>query len=97
MNKIRFFIVLLGIVSLIPLTSASHFIVGSVNNSLSGEQADGYLVTLWNPANGLSDNLTDIVGPTGNSGANNIYLFDCELLSNGCSIGDTLNIKVFNN
>jgi len=52
---------------------------------------------LWNPNIGTSDNLTDIIGINGNSYANNIYMIDCELLTNGCEIGNTLTLKVINN
>lgn len=76
---------------------AAHFIVGQVNNSLSGMQANGHTVMLWNPASGQGDNLTDIIGPTGSSGVDNIYMIDCELLNQPCQVGQNLSVKVINN
>jgi len=58
-----------------------HFIVGKANNSLGGTGADDHTVVLWNPINGISDNVTDIIGVNGNSGVANTYLIDCELLN----------------
>lgn len=89
-------VVLVGLIFLIQLSVAAHYIVGYVNNSYTAVQANGKTITLWNPLIGTSDNLTDIIGPTGNSGTNNIYLIDCELLQNGCNVGDILSVKVFN-
>ena len=77
--------------------SAAHYMVGVVNDALDGTSANGYEVVLWNPANGIDDNLTDIIGPSGNSGANNTYMIDCELLNTPCTIGDEIRVKVLNN
>ncbi len=74
----------------VSLVSGAHFIVGLVEDALSGESADGKTVLVWNPAVGQSDNVTDIVGVTGNSGASNTYLIDCELLSTPCVVGDEI-------
>ena len=82
---------------LLSLVSASHYIVGIVNDALDGTSANDHTVVLWNPANGIDDNLTDIIGPNGNSNTDNIYMIDCELLNNPCEIGDELRIKVINN
>ena len=90
-------IIILLLAFALPSVSAAHFIAGFVNNSLDGENSDNYIITLWNPANGVSDNITDIIGSNGNSGANNIYFVDCELLNSPCQVGDTINAKVFNN
>jgi len=73
---------------------AAHFILGKVNDALDSTSANGRTVVLWNPSIGRSDNITDIIGITGNSNQPNIYMVDCELLANGCSIGDQLNIEV---
>lgn len=91
----KFFILCL-VVFLLSLTfvSAAHFIVGYVNDAGDGASADGRVVVLWNPANGANDNVSDIVGPAGNSGANNIYLIDCELLNVPCQVGDGLTIDL---
>jgi len=80
-----------------PLCSAAHYIVGFVENAKDGTNADGHSVILWNPAIGINDNLTDIIGPLGNSHTNNIYMVDCELLTHGCAIGNTLTLKILNN
>lgn len=74
--------------------SASHYITGIVNDALEGEQSNGKVVVLWNPAGGIEDNLTDTIGPSGNSGTDNLYLVDCELLDQGCKVGDEIRIKV---
>lgn len=84
------------LVLLIKSGSAAHFIVGQVNNSLDGAPANGHTILLWNPIHGESDNTTDIIGPSGSSGADNTYMLDCELFSVPCQIGDVLNIKVLN-
>jgi hypothetical protein len=82
---------------IMPFASSAHYIVGVVENSKDGADANGFQVVLWNPAIGIQDNQTDIVGTIGNSGNENTYFIDCEMLSNGCNIGDTINIKIFNN
>ncbi len=76
------------------LASAAHFIVGNVNNAISGEGANGKQIVLWNPINGIEDNLTDTIGPTGNSNTNNVYMIDCELLDNACQVGDEIRIRL---
>ncbi len=78
----------------IQLAYAAHFIVGYVGNSWGGEAANGKEVVLWNPSNGVDDNLTDIIGPAGDSGANNLYMIDCEMLSTPCDVGDEIRVKV---
>ncbi|MBR9704691.1 hypothetical protein GOV12_04715 [Candidatus Pacearchaeota archaeon] len=81
------------ILIILPTISGAHYIIGYVNNALDATDANGRTVVLWKTGN-FSDNLTDIVGVTGNSMQANIYMIDCELLSDSCNIGDTLNIKV---
>jgi len=81
----------------LPSISAAHFIVGYTNNALDGTSANGKTTVLWNPANGINDNLTDVVGPTGNSGTDNIYMIDCELLKTPCLVGDEIRVKIINN
>jgi hypothetical protein len=88
---------LFAIFLIMPLCSAAHYIVGFVENAKDGTNADGHSVILWNPAIGINDNLTDIIGPLGNSHTNNIYMVDCELLTHGCAIGNTLTLKILNN
>ncbi len=85
---------ILAILFLQPVLAA-HYIVGIVNNALDGENANGKQVVLWKPSAGINDNLTDIIGPTGNSGADNNYTIDCELLSS-CNLGDEIRVKVLN-
>ncbi|OGJ17898.1 hypothetical protein A3K73_07800 [Candidatus Pacearchaeota archaeon RBG_13_36_9] len=94
MKKLLFFLTFA--VLLLDLASASHYIVGIVNNAEDGENANGKRVVLWNPSNGINDNLTDIIGPTGNSGADNVYMIDCELLSAPCDIGEEIRVRVLN-
>jgi hypothetical protein len=69
--------------------------VGIANDGLDGGSANDLEVVLWNPANGISDNLTDTIGVNGNSGQNNFYLIDCEGLDDPCEIGDTMRVKIF--
>lgn len=95
--KKMFIIQLLAIFLTMPLCSAAHYIVGVVENARDGTNADGHSVLLWNPTVGMNDNLSDMVGPLGNSNTNNIYMIDCELLTNGCDIGNILTLKVLNN
>lgn len=88
------FALLIATLSNLPEVSAAHFVVGKVNDSIYGQPADGHTVMIWNPVNGLSDNLTDIIGASGNSGTSQYYMFDCELMVNPCQIGDILQVKV---
>lgn len=74
---------------------AAHFIVGVVEDAGDGASPNGLTVTLWNIINGTSINLTDVVGPTGNSGADDTYLIDCELSPLHCQVGDTLSLQIF--
>ena len=76
------------------IVSSAHYIVGKVEDALDSTSPNGRTVVLWNPANGISDNLTDIVGTSGNSGTNNTYMIDCELLSTPCQVNDILNITL---
>lgn len=89
------FVVSLVFVLILMPVSASPFIAGYVNDSFSGISADGKIITLWNSANGMADNLTDIIGPSGNSMTDNFYMIDCEALSVPCMVGDILSLKVF--
>ncbi len=82
---------------LIQISSAATYAVGYVNNALDGISANDQIVVLWNPANGINDNLTDVIGPNGKSGVDNIYLFDCEELVIDCAIGDEIRVKIINN
>ena len=89
--------VLLFSIFLLNLASAAHYITGYVENASDGTSSDGYIITLWNPAVGVGDNRTDIIGITGGSATKNMYMIDCELLSAGCNIGDNMTVKVFDN
>lgn len=80
----------------ISQVKAAHYIVGIVNDARDGTQANGHIILLWKPSNGILDNQTDIIGPDGNSGANNTYMIDCELLNDPCIVGDTVAVKVIN-
>jgi len=81
----------------LSLISGAHFIIGRVENALDGTSANGFTITVWNVDNGPSDNLTDVVGEGGNSGQNNLYMIDCELLETPCEVGDNLSLKVIDN
>lgn len=96
MNSKKYILFFIIIPLCISNILAAHYIIGKVNDALDGTLANGRTVVIWNPSIGQQDNITDVVGPTGNSGQNNIYMVDCDLLTNGCSVGNTLNIKVVN-
>ncbi len=90
----RKWILLIFVIFMINLASAAHFIVGNVNDAVGGASANGEEVVLWNPANGIDDNLTDTIGPIGNSNTNNVYMMDCELLNTACGVGDEIRIRL---
>jgi hypothetical protein len=96
MRKFLFFFIFLSVLFL-PVCSAAHYIAGMVENAKDGTEANGHTILLWNPAIGIQDNISDIIGLSGNSQADNIYMIDCELLEGGCNINDTLSLKVINN
>ena len=89
--------VLIVFVFCLSFVSSAHYIVGFVGDALDGEGANDKTVLLWNPAVGQNENIIDVVGPNGDSGQNNYYLFDCEKLPNGCSIGDQLGVEIIDN
>ncbi len=95
--KTKNYIFIIVLLTSLASISASHFIIGRVNNALDSTPANDHTAILWNPLNGVSDNLTDIIGINGNSHQNNLYMIDCELLNPPCTIGDQLKIKVQNN
>lgn len=74
--------------AVVPFVSAAHYVVGTVNGN-----GNGKTVTLYNPVMGISNNITDIVGPTGNSGVDNIYMIDVEMLYS-CDIGDEVRVTL---
>ncbi len=96
MKKI-FTINLVALFLVLPMCSAAHYIVGYVEDAKDGTYANDHTIILWNPLIGIQDNLTDIVGPNGNSHANNVYMIDCELLQAGCDIDNNLTLKIINN
>lgn len=91
-----FFVLFFLLIVFIPIGSAFHFIYGQTLDAKDGESANGHKVVVWNPINGINDNLTDIIGPTGKSYTSNTYMVDCELLSSPCVINDILSITVIN-
>ncbi|RMD45393.1 hypothetical protein D6829_02460, partial [Candidatus Pacearchaeota archaeon] len=92
MIKMIFFIFVL--ITLLPAAYSAHYIVGKVSPANDTTSPNGRIIVLWNPANGMSDNLTDTVGPSGNSGVSNTYMIDCELLQTPCKVGDKLNLTL---
>jgi hypothetical protein len=95
--KVKFLVLFaLLLVGNINFVLGAHYIVGYVENAKDGESANGKSVLLWNPLNGMLDNVSDIVGVGGNSGADNIYMIDCEMLSSPCNVGDILSLKIVN-
>ncbi|MGV8152531.1 MAG: CARDB domain-containing protein [Candidatus Nanoarchaeia archaeon] len=80
----------------VHIASGAHYVVGIVNNAFDGGFANNHIVVLWK-GESISDNITDIIGPQGNSGNDNLYMFDCEMLSSGCDIGDVISVRVIDN
>jgi hypothetical protein len=95
MKKYFLFAIIFLLILALPKILAAHYIVGIVSDAKDGTPANGRTITLWNPSFGLNDNLTDIIGPAGNSGADNIYMIDCELLNNSCKVEDELRAQIF--
>ncbi len=93
-SEIKLMMIFLIAAFALPFFSAAHYIVGLANNAIDGRSSNDLDVVLWNPVNGISDNLTDTIGVNGNSGTPNFYLIDCEGLNTPCDIGDTINVKV---
>jgi hypothetical protein len=91
-NKYILILILIS-VSTLPAVFAAHWIVGYVQNSTDNLSPNGRIVKLWN-SNGSSDEITDIIGPNGNSLTSNIYMIDCELLNISCFIGDNLSLTL---
>lgn len=96
-NKNYLFIYLFFLISLIGNVSASYYVLGTVEDALDLTLAENHTIILWNYNNGEADNLTDIIGFFGNSGQNNNYSIDCELLNTPCTEGDVLTLKIINN
>jgi hypothetical protein len=95
--KNKIFLIFLVCFLSFSLISSAHYIVGYVNDALDGTLADTHEVVLYNPSVGESDNLTDVIGVTGNSFASQMYLIDCELLNIPCEVGDNLTVRVYDN
>ena len=92
--KMKFFLIFLISVFLFPFCSGAHYITGIANDAFDSRSANDLKVVLWNSANGISDNLTDVIGVNGNSRADNVYLIDCEMLKISCEVNDVLSVKV---
>ncbi len=92
MKKLGVFLLLLVFAQMV---SSAHWISGWSEDALDGEGVDGKNVVMWNPLVGTGNNLTDVVGVTGNSGVSGVYMMDCEMLSNGCIVNDLLSLKIF--
>ena len=92
--KLKFLLIFLFVILVLPFCSSTHYITGIVNDAFDRRDANDLEVILWNPLNGINDNLTDVIGVNGNSGASNIYLIDCEMLKIPCEVNDVLNVKV---
>jgi hypothetical protein len=99
MKKIKMIIltIILQILILLSVCSAAHYIVGYVEDAKDGTSANEHTILLWNPSVGIQENLTDIIGPNGNSHVSNVYMIDCELLQSGCNINNNLTLKIINN
>jgi hypothetical protein len=94
-KSLRLLLLLTALFFAFPSALAAHYVVGQVDDALDSTSANNRVIVLWNPARGLADNITDIIGQAGNSGTDNVYFLDCEMLSNPCQIGNQINVKVF--
>jgi hypothetical protein len=92
--NVRLIFCLILILVFVPQIFAAHFIIGYANDAKDGTNANDHTVVLWNNVNGINDNLTDVIGINGNSNVNHAYMIDCELLNNGCGVGDILSLKI---
>lgn len=81
----------------LSLSTAATYIVGEVADAEDGTSANDHAIIIWNLRRGMQDNITDIIGPNGDSGTNNVYLINCEELGDSCSLGDEIAIKVIDN
>ncbi len=95
--KKMFLLSIIGIIFVIQMCSAAHYIVGYVENAKDGTSPNGLSIVLWNTEIGAIENVSDIIGPEGNSKASGIYMIDCEMLKSGCNVTNTLTLKVVNN
>ncbi len=99
MKRLRMFLIIFCFLILIAIliktgkAMPSHWIVGLVNDAGDGEPADGHIIIIYHPED-RTDNETDIIGPSGNSGTGNRYMIDCESLDTSCQVGDTISIEV---
>ncbi|MCX6750944.1 MAG: hypothetical protein NTZ83_05780 [Candidatus Pacearchaeota archaeon] len=96
MKRWLIYLIVLGII-ILPICSAAHYILGTVEDARDETKADNRTIFLWSPVIGTEDNLTDIIGLFGNSGQNNNYSINCELLDTPCGVGDILTLKVIDN
>lgn len=90
-KKIVFLLISIFFVSTV---SSAHYIVGYAEDALDLESANNHVMMLWNSANGMTDNITDIVGINGNSGTSNVYMIDCEMLATPCAVGNNLTVSL---
>lgn len=95
--RYNLFITIILFFIIVETLSASHYILGTVEDAVDSTLAENHTIFLWNPENGEQDNITDIIGFFGNSEQNNNYSIDCELLNSPCVEGDILTLKVINN
>ena len=101
MKKFTLIFLIIGLLLFIlPFFSAAHYIVGFANNAIDGTFANDHTVILWNSLNGISDNKTDLIGTSGNSQTDNIYMIDCMNIHDPTSRGyekiSWNEIRVFN-
>lgn len=71
----------------------AHYIIGYVHNASDGKSPNGMKVIAYRQSN-PSDNVTDIIGPLGNSGVSNEYMIDCQMLQSTCQVGDIFIVRV---
>lgn len=89
-----FFIILILVFAGVVI--AAHFMVGEAVPASDGTEPDGYTILIYRAGN-TSDNVTDIIGITGNSGTDNLFMGDCELFITPCDIGNNITAQILDN
>jgi hypothetical protein len=104
MKKVgKILLLLVCLITFISSADAATWIIGRVNDSGTGEPADGHTIIMYYQ-NHPDDYLTDIVGNQGRCEMNcdNKFMFDCEEFEqfsglSKCQIGEELFLKVIDN
>lgn len=91
-NKSMKIEIVLLLITILPLVSSAHWIVGYVQDAADATSPNGRTIRLLDM--NTTQEMLGIVGPTGQSGTSNVYMMDCELLQTPCVIGDVLSLNL---